>query len=453
MRLSSSVLLVVILLSLIPTPLAKATKASSNTLGATHKQPTNKQHTLHLLGLDHLPAGVRYGLLVSDIASGEVLLSHEADTPFIPASTMKLITAAAVLGSRGENGWWSTELSLRTPTSAQKDPTQQDPTQKNSAQELLLMGSNDPTLSLRQGNNSLRELAKLAHQQGVRQVTQVNIGEWRGESSVTLSNWRYPLPKTPQELRNRLGAAFIAELEQAGITVEQKEIGAVALDRSPSTVPINSTQPSQTSQAQATPLQPLADWTAIASVRSESVVPLLLSTLRPSNNEQAESLLRTLANERVSASEHTKELLTQMGLPLKGVVLADGSGLSRDNRLTPRALNYLLKHMYDLPFSEKTALPAVLFDTRNNHFINALPRAGVAGKQGGTLSYRLRGTGLDVRAKTGTLPGVSALSGYLKTRNGRLLAFTLLMNGPDESPILSLRAAQDRAVKVLAELY
>ena len=91
-----------------------------------------------------------------------------------------------------------------------------------------------------------------------------------------------------------------------------------------------------------------------------------------------------------------------------------------------------------------------------NAFVEALPQGGTDenlpnhGGRGGTLSQRFVGTGLDVRAKTGTLPGVSSLAGYVTAKSGHLLAFALMMNGPLESPILTLRALQDEVVAVLA---
>ncbi|MCD0170229.1 D-alanyl-D-alanine carboxypeptidase, partial [Deinococcus sp. 23YEL01] len=63
------------------------------------------------------------------------------------------------------------------------------------------------------------------------------------------------------------------------------------------------------------------------------------------------------------------------------------------------------------------------------------------------------GFAFDVRAKTGTLPGVSALAGYVTGRSGRTLVFAVLMNGSEDTPILTLRAVQDRVVQAMAQAH
>ena len=150
--------------------------------------------------------------------------------------------------------------------------------------------------------------------------------------------------------------------------------------------------------------------------------------------------------------------MRRLGVDLSGVRLADGSGLSREGRLTARALVGLLKVMYDLPYTAVPTAdpPARVYAARRNLFVEALPQAGAGGDKegrGGTLARRLVGSGLDVRAKTGTLPGVSALAGYVTARSGRTLAFAVLMNGPESTPLADLRAAQDRLVRALAAAY
>ena len=192
--------------------------------------------------------------------------------------------------------------------------------------------------------------------------------------------------------------------------------------------------------------------------------------MRPSDNLRAETLLASLAVQPgetgtlSSALKRERAILQRMGLDVSSVVLTDGSGLGRESRLTARMLTDLLKVMYDLPYplppaSRAALAPSALYAGKRNAFVETLPKAGtgevVPGRDGpgGTLARRMMGRGLDVRAKTGTLPGVSALAGYATARSGRVLAFAILMNGPEESPILTLRAVQDDLVTEIVKAF
>jgi D-alanyl-D-alanine carboxypeptidase/D-alanyl-D-alanine-endopeptidase (penicillin-binding protein 4) len=113
------------------------------------------------------------------------------------------------------------------------------------------------------------------------------------------------------------------------------------------------------------------------------------------------------------------------------VHLADGSGLSRSNKAAPREVAHLLDALRDEPgFSKLYA---------------SLPVAG----HDGTLSSRMRSGPADgnCHAKTGTLTGVSALSGYCRTRSGRTLVFSVLNTGID---LYTAHAVQDRVAQALA---
>jgi D-alanyl-D-alanine carboxypeptidase/D-alanyl-D-alanine-endopeptidase (penicillin-binding protein 4) len=113
------------------------------------------------------------------------------------------------------------------------------------------------------------------------------------------------------------------------------------------------------------------------------------------------------------------------------VKLVDGSGLSRSNRAAPREVAQLLDRLRDRPgFSDLYA---------------SLPIAG----RDGTLVDRMRHGAARgrCRGKTGTLTGVSALSGYCKTRGGRTLVFSVLMNNAN---VYTARLVQDRVANALA---
>ncbi|PNY80212.1 D-alanyl-D-alanine carboxypeptidase/D-alanyl-D-alanine-endopeptidase [Deinococcus koreensis] len=428
--------------------------------------------------LKPLPPGVQVGLLAVDLRGGAVLESLSPDRPLIPASVTKLVTGAAILAERGgADGWWSAELTV---PAAQAGRPQ--------VRALTLRGSGDPTLSVSGGTYSLRALARQAHARGLREVGQVRLdtaaldsGSWRGAvigvpmTALRLSDWHDAPPASADEAHARLGRALIAELRLGGIRVRSDVVGS-ATPHAPYVAPVRMDE-------RGTPLPPdplvppsRRPEQGVASVRSASPQDVLAETERPSDNLRAEELLATLARRPAGTGRGTlagalaeeRALLERLGVDLSGVRLADGSGLSRHNRQTPRAITGLLRAMYDLPYplaGPAAALPAGpplpegLYRARRNAFVEALPQAGTGedvprhNGRGGTLAQRLLGSGLDVRAKTGTLPGVSALAGYVTARSGRVVAFAILMNGPESTPILTLRAVQDESVRALAAAH
>ncbi len=187
----------------------------------------------------------------------------------------------------------------------------------------------------------------------------------------------------------------------------------------------------------------------LAAVVSPPVPQLVEAMLTRSDNDLAESLARQVAVARGEPASFTGaaaavqavlgEVLADVGIDAGAVQLVDGSGLSRLDRVQPAALTRLLSAVAG---GERPALAPVL---------SGLPVAGFDG----TLARRYRSgpstpaAGV-VRAKTGTLLGVSALAGLLRTADGRLLAFDLTA---DAVPVGATRAAEralDRLAAALA---
>ncbi len=156
------------------------------------------------------------------------------------------------------------------------------------------------------------------------------------------------------------------------------------------------------------------------AIRRTKLTSVLTTMLKQSNNLYAESVLYNIAGKTrkpATASEaqaRERELLRIIGLNADDYCLADGSGLSYYNLLSAECEVYLLRYAY------------------NNFFIfgtlyDCLPRAGVDG----TLKWRMRNSPAEdnVRAKTGTLTGVSTLAGYCLSPEGHMLAFAILNQG------------------------
>lgn len=171
----------------------------------------------------------------------------------------------------------------------------------------------------------------------------------------------------------------------------------------------------------------------LATHNSKPINQLMADTLKPSDNLYADSLylhaaakLKGTPLNWQQAQPVVKNFLQQQtGVSLENAVLTDGSGLSRQDLLTPHQTVSLLRFLHDsFPLSYE--------------YISALPVAG----QDGTLQKRFRKTtqqGL-LRAKTGTMTGIMSLSGYLYTANAHTLAFAIFINTrPGTSPNISGR--------------
>jgi D-alanyl-D-alanine carboxypeptidase/D-alanyl-D-alanine-endopeptidase (penicillin-binding protein 4) len=185
----------------------------------------------------------------------------------------------------------------------------------------------------------------------------------------------------------------------------------------------------------------------LAFVESPPLSELLKETNQNSNNLYAEALLRVLGakvGKLTSFTDSTaqmglqvvKETLATLGVDPSGYVMADSSGLSRHNLATPEAIAQTLRVM------AKSPLAAV--------YRASLPVAGISG----TLQNRFRNTTAQgiVQAKTGTLSGAVALSGYIEPVNYEPLVFSIIVNQSNR-PSTALRQASDRIVLLLTSLH
>ena len=354
----------------------------------------------------------RTGAMALDLASGRVLFAHNSSLGFVPASNEKLPVTYAALKVLGP--------SFRFPTEVRGQGTLAgDGTLTGN---LVLKGYGDPTLS----SARLRRLAERVHALGITHVTGLVIGDESFFDKLrTAPGWK---------------ASFYIE--------ESPPLSALVVDRAWTGKRITLT-PAYTAadlfrgmliKAGVAVDGKARAFKAGGKVLAVSVSPPLGSILHAvdadSDNFSAELLLKELG--AVGGSGGTSaagaavvlQVLGENHVPLIGVTIADGSGLSSLDRLTPQAIVAILQQCWN-----DGALRSTL--------VQAMAIAG----HSGTLAHRLLGprTRGTVIGKTGTTDLASVLSGFVHGR----YAFAVIQNGTPV-PWWTARGAQDRFVQLLA---
>jgi D-alanyl-D-alanine carboxypeptidase/D-alanyl-D-alanine-endopeptidase (penicillin-binding protein 4) len=157
----------------------------------------------------------------------------------------------------------------------------------------------------------------------------------------------------------------------------------------------------------------------IATTTSPPLTEIATVLMKVSQNLYAETLVKAIGAARGGLGTYeggltaVRSVLTTWGVPADGYVIADGSGLSRHNYVTADTITAVLARMYA--------------DERHRAaFVATLP---IAGKDG-TIDTRMRRTRAEgnATAKTGSIANVRSLSGYVRTRDGEPLVFSVLAN-------------------------
>jgi D-alanyl-D-alanine carboxypeptidase/D-alanyl-D-alanine-endopeptidase (penicillin-binding protein 4) len=177
----------------------------------------------------------------------------------------------------------------------------------------------------------------------------------------------------------------------------------------------------------------------IAAHRSPPLSTLAVRLMKASQNLYAETLLKTIGATGGTPTGLAGRMLTQSalqgwGVPPEWLIVRDGSGLSRYDYVTPETLVTILAHVAG---DDRLRAP----------FETALPVAG----RDGTLATRMRGTPAEgnVRAKTGSMANVRALSGYATTTAGEPLAFSIIANNFDAAPAVITDAIDAIVVRLV----
>jgi D-alanyl-D-alanine carboxypeptidase/D-alanyl-D-alanine-endopeptidase (penicillin-binding protein 4) len=390
------------------TALALAAGSAAQTRAA----PTLQQRLARALRVPHVrPA--QTGALAVDLSTGKALFARNAAVPFAPASTEKLPVTLAALSVLGPG--------LRFQTDVLGEGSQQGAVWRGS---LVLQGHGDPTLS----RADLKTLALQLRRLGLRQVTGPVLGDesWF-DSRRTAPGWKasFYVNESPP-----LSALAVDRAHYRGAVSTQPALGAALAFRDAlraAGIAVGGPATTGRADAEAFPL---------ASVGSPTLATIVRAMDLASDNYTAELLLKELgavAADRGTTAAGAAVVMKQLAeadVPLAGVRIVDGSGLSLLDRLTPNALVGILEAAWTTP-------------QLRARFVSSLPVAGVSG----TLHDRMRRPPArgNVVAKTGTTSEASALSGFVRGR----YVFAVLNNG---HPIASwwARVAQDRFATVLA---
>ncbi len=442
------------------------------------------------------------GVWAADIRSldtGEHLVDLNAGKLMMPASNMKILTLAATAEALGWDHRFTT--TLETTASLVSGVLDGD---------LIVVGTGDPTISARNGRAAsvLDEWAAVLRAAGVSSISGRLVGDdqafddegigggWAwdylqygyaapvgalqfNEGTATLTVTPGAEPGTGTSVSVSAGAGFdVRNLSRTGpagspVTIDYRRrldrpileiTGSIPAGTAPMTRAVAVVNPTVffaqslkdgliargiSVSGEAVDLddiagersgQPAVVRRVLASTPSPPLRDIATVLMKVSQNLYAETLLKALGAARggpgtaEGGRNAAAATLAAWGVPADGYVMADGSGLSRYNYLTASAITTVLEHLYRDP-------------RHRDPFVATLPIAGKAG----SLSARMRRTRAEGNAvaKTGSISNVRALSGFVRTRDGEMLAFSILTND-FVIPSATVNYIADLAVEILS---
>lgn len=386
--------------------LAPATTASaarvplSPTDQATHDK-LERRSTAKRLGRDL--AGV-----VVDVETGQQIWAHHRAERQIPASTVKLVTAVNALETFGP----AYRFATRTMTGA-------------TPRQVVLVGAGDPSLSRADLRRLARSTADAVLAQGVDSV-RVDVDDTLFPAPSSAVGWKqgYTISDV-----SPVRALVVDQHRRWDTSIDAGTVFATLLQRKG--VPVRKVRRRARPEGS----------TEIARVSGDDLATQVAGMLRTSDNDVAEGLHRLVALQTgyhatwSGAAEAQVAGLARLGVTVAPGRLFDGSGLSRRDRLRPVEVAAVLRAAFDPDHPSLAGLQQ-----------GSLAVAGVSGTLAPSyLRYVTRPTrcaaGL-VEAKTGSLSGVIALSGLARGADGRLKAFSFLLNRVPST--LTTRRAVDK---------
>jgi serine-type D-Ala-D-Ala carboxypeptidase/endopeptidase (penicillin-binding protein 4) len=421
----------------------------------------------------------RWGILAATLNPSQILYRQNDRQYFVPASNTKLLTTAAALHRLGS------EFRVRTSV-------------YQTADGLRVVGHGDPSI----GREQLDRLAQQIAAAGIHKIDRLIAEDAYFRGSPYNPHWQWedvqsgygtpvnslifdlnsiPFTLFPQAVGQPLRLewddpkpAQIWQVENQTMTVAEGEPEFIEVGRdftqpilyirgqlivgSPSeTTAVAVTQPGQhfaeqfqqALEAAGIVVGPIEVTTTPDSVTGEEIAAIespplsewVMEINQNSNNLYAEALLRSLGvmqdpstpDSAAAGIAVVKKALSELGVDPGSYVLDDGSGLSRLNAISPEALVQTLQAMSHSPLAKL--------------YRDSLPLAGETGTLGNRfLNSPLQGK---IRAKTGTLAGVSALSGYLYPDSENAVEFSIIVDEIDRSAD-EQRQAIDEIIEAIA---
>lgn len=374
-------------------------------------------------GLAASGLGGRLRASIIDAASGSALYDRGGTAPAAPASTAKLLTAAAVLSVRKPTDRITTSVLA------------------GRAGTVYLVGGGDPTLTAAPVGRSgpYRQAARITDlaaqlKQARTPVRRIVVDDSLFRGPTVSPGW------AAEDVPSSYASAITAVLADGGRAApgDAERSAAPDLAAGRALAAALGRAPPAVSRGTAG----RAPGRALATVRSAPIATLVEQMLQTSDNVIAECLARQVALARgeeasfTGAARAVRAALRRVGVD-PGAGLVDGSGLAPGDRVSTATLSRLLR--------------AVATDRRGalRSVAAALPVAGWSGSLAGRFVSGSQQSAAGVtRAKTGTLTGVSALAGFVHDRSGRLLVFAFIADRTTSTA--SAEAALDALVARLA---
>lgn len=363
---------------------------------ALHSSLSLQQHIQMLVDESQLDEVGIVGMMIYDLTTDSILFRLNEKKTLRPASTMKVLTAVTALDCLGSDYRYTTSLMM---TGEVVDSVL--------VGDIYIKGGMDPLFA----RGDMEAFSDTLLMLGIRSVRGNIVADrsmYRGERYGSGWCWDDNNPiLTPMlyERKDAMAESFAAMLRERGVTIEGTGTHDTDLESKGSELVTSCVFPE--------------DAVVLCTCR-HLLTDVMMPMMKKSDNLFAETVFYQIGhsdNETSTADNARRKmntLILSLGYFPDDYLIADGSGLSLYNHLSPELEVAILRYAFSKPD---------VFDA----LYHSLPIAGLDG----TLAKRMRGTPAQnvLRAKTGTVTSVSSLAGYAPTRDGHLLAFSIMNQG------------------------